>query len=389
MNNTLGRLSNSLHFDSRVSGLTHNFYRYPARFSPQFVRQVINEFSAPGELILDPFMGGGTSIIEALAAGRCALGIDINSLAYFVTAAKTTPLSGNDGKSIQRWTASIYPLLDQTSFAAVEDGRLRNLPTQIRRLVRAAEAAFDVLPFPRQRRFVRCVLLRTLQWAVDCRIQIPSTHQILQRLNRDVSVMLAQLEEFCDRCTELGIQRNQITGWRTIRCRSAVGLDEDRSLKNFRTQARLVVTSPPYPGIHMLYHRWQVSGRRETPAPYWVAGLNDGFPESYYTFGSRQQKGNRQYFKFLRAAYRSVRRVLLPDARILQLVAFSNPDAQLPLFLEAMEQVGYKEVGMLSGSTNSELWRYVPNRKWYTSLNDEGGAAKEVLLCHRPVGSSR
>ena len=31
--------------------------------------------------------------------------------------------------------------------------------------------------------------------------------------------------------------------------------------------ADLVVTSPPYPGIHMLYHRWQVDGRKETDAP--------------------------------------------------------------------------------------------------------------------------
>ncbi|MCI0614046.1 site-specific DNA-methyltransferase, partial [bacterium] len=38
-----------------VTGLTHNFYRYPARFSPLFAREVIRAFTDPGDVILDPF----------------------------------------------------------------------------------------------------------------------------------------------------------------------------------------------------------------------------------------------------------------------------------------------------------------------------------------------
>jgi DNA modification methylase len=44
-----------------ISGSTHNFYRYPARFSPLFVRGVIRQYSSPGQTVLDPFMGGGTT----------------------------------------------------------------------------------------------------------------------------------------------------------------------------------------------------------------------------------------------------------------------------------------------------------------------------------------
>jgi hypothetical protein len=82
--------------DDPVSGHTHSFYRYPARFSPLFVREVIRQFSRPGEVVLDPFMGGGTTIVEALAQGRKAIGIDLNSLAHFVSTVKTTPLSVPD-----------------------------------------------------------------------------------------------------------------------------------------------------------------------------------------------------------------------------------------------------------------------------------------------------
>ncbi len=50
-------------------GLTHGFYRYPARFSPQFARSAIEAFTEPLDTVLDPFMGGGTSAVEALGLG--------------------------------------------------------------------------------------------------------------------------------------------------------------------------------------------------------------------------------------------------------------------------------------------------------------------------------
>lgn len=45
-----------------VEGWTHGFYRYPARFSPEFARAVIRQLSKKGDLVLDPFVGGGNTI---------------------------------------------------------------------------------------------------------------------------------------------------------------------------------------------------------------------------------------------------------------------------------------------------------------------------------------
>src|SRR5580704_17528874 len=68
-----------------VRGLTHGYYKYPARFSPQFARSAIETFTRPGQLVLDPHVGGGTTVIEARATGREAVGVDISPLAEFVT----------------------------------------------------------------------------------------------------------------------------------------------------------------------------------------------------------------------------------------------------------------------------------------------------------------
>ena len=87
------RLRNGISSTDPVSGLTHNFYRYPARFSPDFVRSVLLEFSDIGDLVYDPFMGGGTTLVEAASLGRHCIGTDISSLAAFIARVKTTVLS--------------------------------------------------------------------------------------------------------------------------------------------------------------------------------------------------------------------------------------------------------------------------------------------------------
>lgn len=48
----------AVHTREPVAGLSHGFYRYPARFSPLFARAAIETFTKPGDMIFDPFMGG-------------------------------------------------------------------------------------------------------------------------------------------------------------------------------------------------------------------------------------------------------------------------------------------------------------------------------------------
>src|SRR5947209_13449570 len=90
-----------------VAGYTHDFYRYPARFSPLFAREAIRTFTKPGDVILDPFMGGGTSLVEAQLEVRHAVGTDISSLAVFLAETKTTALTRPDIHEIQNWSETL------------------------------------------------------------------------------------------------------------------------------------------------------------------------------------------------------------------------------------------------------------------------------------------
>jgi DNA modification methylase len=70
--------------------LTHGFHSYPARFHPLLCRRLLAERAQPGKLVLDPFVGSGTTLIEAAVRGARGLGVDANPLAVELTRLKAT-----------------------------------------------------------------------------------------------------------------------------------------------------------------------------------------------------------------------------------------------------------------------------------------------------------
>jgi hypothetical protein len=153
--------------------------------------------------------------------------------------------------------------------------------------------------------------------------------------------------------------------------------------------AKLVLTSPPYPGVHVVYHRWQINGRRETPVPFLIAGSRDGAGASHYCLGSRFQPGLSTYFSRLRKSFTGVRTLVGPKSLIVQLVAFSDPTWQLPKYLEEMERAAFAELApsccTYESLVEGRIWRDVPGRKWYAKNRGRTGGSREVLLFHRPV----
>lgn len=50
---------------------------YHGNFVPQIPHQLFTRYTKKGDWILDPFMGGGTSLIEAQRMGRNSIGIEL------------------------------------------------------------------------------------------------------------------------------------------------------------------------------------------------------------------------------------------------------------------------------------------------------------------------
>jgi hypothetical protein len=71
---------------------SHNLHAFAAKFPPQVPRMFIRELTRRGEWVLDPMVGSGTALVEAVLAGRHAVGVDLDPLAALISHFKSTPL---------------------------------------------------------------------------------------------------------------------------------------------------------------------------------------------------------------------------------------------------------------------------------------------------------
>jgi hypothetical protein len=74
------RAANSLHEIS-----------YRACFKPQLPRFFIDALTEPGDCVYDPFLGRGTTMLEAALCGRVPIGCDINPLSVCLVAPRLAP----------------------------------------------------------------------------------------------------------------------------------------------------------------------------------------------------------------------------------------------------------------------------------------------------------
>lgn len=63
----------------RRDRLTPDSVEHPARMLPDLAARIIDTYSRPGELVLDPMCGIGTTLVQAVRAGRRAVGIELES----------------------------------------------------------------------------------------------------------------------------------------------------------------------------------------------------------------------------------------------------------------------------------------------------------------------
>ncbi len=69
----------------------HPMCSYLASFPAALTHAFIARYSRPGDVVLDPFSGRGTTPLQACAEGRVGVGNDLNPFAHLLTAAKVQP----------------------------------------------------------------------------------------------------------------------------------------------------------------------------------------------------------------------------------------------------------------------------------------------------------
>lgn len=107
--------------DADTKQITHEIHRYSGKYIPQIARRAIELISYPGELILDPYVGSGTTLLEANLSRRRSLGIDLNPLAVLISSVKVRPIEDKKLEDLVRYFKKVN---DQLSAARKEQVNL-------------------------------------------------------------------------------------------------------------------------------------------------------------------------------------------------------------------------------------------------------------------------
>ena len=86
---------------------------YRGNWPPQLVRNLIQTYSREGDLVVDPFMGGGTSLFEAWLLGRRSVGLDLSLLAFQTTTGRLQEMEDAASGGAVDLDLSIKPIVLQ------------------------------------------------------------------------------------------------------------------------------------------------------------------------------------------------------------------------------------------------------------------------------------
>src|SRR5699024_9504974 len=89
---------------SNPNSFSHGYFKYPCKFIPEIPKWALRKYVGNDKaIILDPFNGSGTTLLESILNGNYAYGVEIDSFAKLLTKVKTTLLESNEIQRLRKW----------------------------------------------------------------------------------------------------------------------------------------------------------------------------------------------------------------------------------------------------------------------------------------------
>jgi len=399
----------------------HPMCSYLASFPAGLAHAFIARYTRPGDVVLDPFSGRGTTPLQACAEGRIGIGNDLNPLAHLLTAAKVEPPAGRDlearlaGLRID-WSFEAASWIELSSrvaagapapvpaagSAAGPAGGTDPVPAEV--ALAFHPRTLGQLLFVRSRlrldepadRFLAGALVGILHGKRPGYLSevMPNTFSMAPRYVRDFAARTGFASPERDLFTLLGAKLRRLArdgrpaapglallgDARDAGARARVALG-DRGLPG---RARLVVTSPPYLRVLKYgYYNWLRT---------WFLGFSAAEIDATLDDAHRREP----YLVFLREVLAGLRPVLADDAVVALVLGDveaergrAAPDGlAIGLADEAWESAAQPEGYLLAGVVRDEI---AAPRKMTKLWGDEAGRATKVdrILVLAPTEAGR
>lgn len=374
----------------QTSYLTHDYHKYPAKFIPQLTDRFIKENTRIGDLVCDPFMGSGTTLVEAIINGRRAYGTDINPVAVLISKAKTTPIEpaflkgkilpllGDIKASIGRKHHGQMPLApsDDLDIAIPDNKRLEYwFPEKQKVDLAIILSRINTIEDQKVRTFLLCAFSNILKgcsrWMMKSVKPTIDKNKVIADAYKSFVIqtrrMIIKNEEFW-----------KILGTKDFEC--VVDNVDAYKMRLMDNSATLIVTSPPYvtsyeyADLHQLTAIWLgYADKLSEFRSKFIGSIQKGDRLSvdlYSKLGrktvtelrqidKREANGVEHYFFEMQLCFQEMHRVLKHDGRAsivigeteLKKVGIHNAD----VFIQTMEKFGFKVYDVIKRPIPSKI----------------------------------
>jgi site-specific DNA-methyltransferase (cytosine-N4-specific) len=299
--------------DYDTAYLTHGIHPYPAKYIPQLPNLIIREHTDERNVVLDPFCGSGTTLLESTLLGRRSVGVDSNAVAHLISTAKTGVLSPQEieyatdfaktAKTLESKGKKRTPIgADDVNLSHWFQSDVTADLLTLREHIDARSSGMPAL-----RSFLRCIYSSIIvgvsnqesetRYAAIKKDIAPREvfRRFSKKLEREIPRVAALSESPSAQRAPAKVYHSD------IRRLADLGLKEN--------SIDLVVTSPPYPNSfdYYLYHKWRL---------FW---LGYDFREVMAAeIGSRNEHSSRKqpmasYVSKMREALKPIATVLKPS----------------------------------------------------------------------------
>lgn len=282
-----------------VNSHTHGFHKYPAKFIPHIPKWAIAKYlnGNTDKIILDPFCGSGTTLVESILAGYNAIGVDIDPLSAMISKVKTTRVDVSVLKIISTWLikeletkkkGSFKPDCETIEHWFTEDAikklsLIRTLINQIPDKFGVSNEVKDI-----QDLLLICFssIIRKVSNADNESQKTYVSHTKIKEPQEVNSLFLSQLDLFVDRASKFSSILNSNSKSKIICSSSAESLES--KLKGVKID--LAITSPPYiKAIDYIYN--------QMVELFWIGDLFQMQTQTKQNSKKNQYIGNKQILK--------------------------------------------------------------------------------------------
>jgi hypothetical protein len=232
----------------------HSLHPYLGKFVPQLVEYFLHRYFEPGDWVYDPFVGSGTTLVEANAFGAQSIGCDISAFNCLISRVKTQP---HAPASLEMELRRVLDDAQQRSDRGTRAGASRWLkdwysPRALSELLRYRDAALDAEPEAQDvARLILCRSARSARLTTHFDLDFPRRpvgepyycHKH-KRTCRPVDEAMKFLRRYSNDTAA------RIRAFAEIRRSTRVEvLHDDSRIVELPVRPDGVITSPPYPGL--------------------------------------------------------------------------------------------------------------------------------------------